>query len=77
MPTRSVYVQKNRLEGQRAGRDHAWVAVIAPADSHYLALDADGPAALGQAPRPDLRTVYGARDGQLVLAASASRSATC
>jgi len=70
MPTRSVYVQKNRLEWVSGPAVVTrGVAVVAPTDSHYLvALDVQTGQLRWDKPRgQDLRTVYGARDGLLVL----------
>lgn len=70
MPTRSVYVQKNRLEWVSAPPVVTrGVAVVGPTDSHYLvALDAQtGQLRWDHARGQDLRSFYGAKDGLLVL----------
>jgi outer membrane protein assembly factor BamB/TolA-binding protein len=69
-PTRSVYVSKNRLEWVSGPPVLArGVAVVAPADSHFvLGLDLASGAPLWERARgSELRCVYGARGGAVVL----------
>lgn len=70
MPTRSVYVQKNRLEWVNSPPLAArGMVVVTPTDSHFLyALDARTGLPRWDRPRgQDVRTVYGAKDNTLVL----------
>lgn len=70
MPTRSVYVQKNRLEWVNSPPVFArGTVVFTPTDSHFLyALDAQtGQLRWDRARGQDLRTIYGVKDGTLVL----------
>ena len=70
MPTRSVYVQKNRLEWVNSPPVAArGIVVVTPTDSQTLyALDAQTGQLRWDRPRgQDLRTIYGVRDGTLVL----------
>ncbi|MBV8880881.1 MAG: PQQ-binding-like beta-propeller repeat protein [Planctomycetaceae bacterium] len=70
MPTRSVYVQKNRLEWVNSPPVVArGTVVVTPTDSQMLyALDAQTGQLRWDRPRgQDVRTVYGVRDGTLVL----------
>ena len=70
MPTRSVYVQKNRLEWVSSPPVFArGIVVVTPADSQWLyALDGQTGQLRWDRPRgQDLRTLYGVRDGTLVL----------
>lgn len=70
MPTRSVYVQKNRLEWVNSPPAVArGTVVVTPTDSQSLyALDAQtGQLRWDRLRGQDLRTIYGIRDGTLVL----------
>ncbi|MBI3856525.1 MAG: PQQ-binding-like beta-propeller repeat protein [Planctomycetes bacterium] len=70
MPTRSVYVQKNRLEWVNAPPVVSLgTAAFTPTDSHYLyALDAQTGQLRWDRPRgQDVRMMYGARESTLVL----------
>ena len=70
MPTRSVYVQKNRLEWVSSPPVAArGTVVVTPTDSQNLyAMDAQTGQLRWDRPRgSDVRTVYGVRDGTLVL----------
>jgi len=70
MPTRSVYVQKNRLEWVSSPPVFArGIVVVTPTDSQSLyALDGQTGQLRWDRPRgQDLRTLYGVRDGTLVL----------
>ncbi|HLY12429.1 MAG TPA: PQQ-binding-like beta-propeller repeat protein [Planctomycetota bacterium] len=70
MPTRSVYVQKNRLEWVNSPPVVArGIVVVTPTDSQSLyALDAQtGQLRWDRLRGQDLRTLYGVRDGTLVL----------
>ncbi|HZE96938.1 MAG TPA: PQQ-binding-like beta-propeller repeat protein [Planctomycetota bacterium] len=70
MPTRSVYVQKNRLEWVNSPPVVArGTVVVTPTDSPMLyAFDAQTGQLRWDAPRgQDLRTIYGVKDGTLVL----------
>jgi outer membrane protein assembly factor BamB/TolA-binding protein len=70
MPTRSVYVQKNRLEWVSSPPVTArGTVVFTPTDSHSLyAFDVQTGQLRWDRPRgQDLRTIYGVKDGTLVL----------
>jgi outer membrane protein assembly factor BamB/TolA-binding protein len=70
MPTRSVYVQKNRLEWVNSPPAVArGTAVVTPTDSHFLyALDAQsGKLRWDRARGQDVRVIYGVKDSTLVL----------
>jgi len=70
MPTRSVYVQKNRLEWVNSPPAVARGTVaVTPTDSHFLyAFDAQTGQARWDRPRgQDVRMIYGVKEGTLVL----------
>lgn len=70
MPTRSVYVQKNRLEWVSSPPVFArGTVVFTPTDSHFLyAFDSQtGQLRWDRTRGQDLRTIYGVKDGTLVL----------
>ena len=70
MPTRSVYVQKNRLEWVNSPPAVARGTVaVTPTDSHFVyAFDSRTGQARWDRPRgQDVRMIYGVKDGTLVL----------
>jgi len=70
MPTRSVYVQKNRLEWVNSPPAVSrGTAVVTPTDSHFLyAIDAQsGRLRWDRARGQDVRVIYGVKDSTLVL----------